>query len=423
MSWGALRRARSSRLVRHTSWITAAMALRALLQGAYFVLIARTLGAEGYGTFEATLAIIFILVPFASWGTGQLLIMQVARDPATFSLYWGKALLTTLLTSVPLALLTVAVGLALVPNVTWWLLLLLAFAQYIFGRFAETSAQAFQAFERMKAAAILMVLPPLCRFGAVLIFALVSSSSGLERWALLYLVSGIAGALLCLWAVTRMLGRPTFDLGILMTDLRQGMYFSVANAAAGIYGDIDKAMMARLATAQDTGIYTAAYRATYLAFTPVGSLLYTTFARFFRQEEPGIRGTLALARRLLPVAASLGLAASLSLWLVAPILPSVLGSDYLSSVDALRWLAILPLLQALDYLAGDTLSGANLQGLRSVIQAGVIPLNVGLNLLLIPRYSWQGAAWATLLSESTIVIALWAAVRWHVVHEPRGARA
>ena len=44
----------------------------------------------------------------------------------------------------------------------------------------------------------------------------------------------------------------------------------------------------------------------------------------------------------------------------------------------------------------DALTGADRQGVRTVLQLATAALNVGLNLLLIPAYSWRGAAWATL---------------------------
>jgi len=383
---------------------------RILLQGGYFVVLARTLNVSGYGTLEAVLAVVFILAPFASWGAGQVLVMRVARDPSTFSAYWGNVLLITLFTSAPLTLLSVSITGWLLPDLPLQLPLTLAVAQLVFARIADGSAQAFQAFERMRTVVVLTLLPGFSRLAAAVLFAVAVPSQTPQSWANLYLLSTAISAALCVGVVTRRLGLPTFDASLIRGTIRSGAGFSLGGAADFIYADIDKVLLARLASVGDAGLYATAYRATYMAFTPVRSLLYASYARFFQSGEQGIAHTRALARRLLPFTVGLSVAAGAGLWIVAPLAPLVLGDDYRSSVGAIRWLAPLPFLQAMDYLAGDTLTGANHQGVRTVLQITAIPLNVMLNLLLIPRHSWHGAAWATLATESALVVGLTTAI-------------
>jgi O-antigen/teichoic acid export membrane protein len=88
----------------------------------------------------------------------------------------------------------------------------------------------------------------------------------------------------------------------------------------------------------------------------------------------------------------------------------LLGEEYGPSIAAIRWLAIVPFLQSLHYFAANTLTGAGYQGLRSAVQIGVAVVNVLLNLLWIPVYSWKGAAWATLTCEALLTIALWGSI-------------
>ena len=94
----------------------------------------------------------------------------------------------------------------------------------------------------------------------------------------------------------------------------------------------------------------------------------------------------------------------------APFLPHILGAEYVEAVSALRWLAPLPCIAAFQFLAADTLTGAGFQKTRSIIQVGAALLNISLNIWLIPLYSWQGAAWATLIADSLRAIFLWLTV-------------
>jgi O-antigen/teichoic acid export membrane protein len=88
-------------------------------------------------------------------------------------------------------------------------------------------------------------------------------------------------------------------------------------------------------------------------------------------------------------------------------------------VDAIRFLALVPVLQSIYILGADALTGADYQLARSVLHVFVAALNVCLNLWMIPRYSWQGAAFATLVSEAALAIAMWTAVI--VINRRQGA--
>jgi len=87
----------------------------------------------------------------------------------------------------------------------------------------------------------------------------------------------------------------------------------------------------------------------------------------------------------------------------------------------LRWLAPLPLLKTCHYFAADVLTGAGHQALRVSIQVIVAAFNVLINLWLIPRYSWRGAAWSSLASDGLLAVALWSCVLLVRARSPRAA--
>jgi len=93
---------------------------------------------------------------------------------------------------------------------------------------------------------------------------------------------------------------------------------------------------------------------------------------------------------------------SAAILLGAGIVPYVLGSEYHLTVEALRWLAILPMLKVVHVFLSDALSGAGYPGLKSLIQLGVAVFNVLINLWIIPAYSWRGAAWSSIASDALL---------------------
>ena len=61
----------------------------------------------------------------------------------------------------------------------------------------------------------------------------------------------------------------------------------------------------------------------------------------------------------------------------------------------------------MHYFADDALTGAGHQEVRTAAQIGVALLNIALNLALIPAFSWQGAAWASIVSDGSLAACLW----------------
>ena len=58
-------------------------------------------------------------------------------------------------------------------------------------------------------------------------------------------------------------------------------------------------------------------------------------------------------------------------------------------------------------MAADTLTGSGHQKSRSIVQVGAALVNVVLNIILIPLFSWKGAAIATIISDSVRLVCLW----------------
>ncbi len=392
-----------SRLARNTVWMSLGQGLRLVLQAAYFVVIARSLGAANYGAFIGVVALVGILYPFAALGSGSLLIKNVARYPSLFSLNWGRALTTTALCSSALLFLVLLVSHFLLPGTIPLRLVVLVAGSDLFGlSLIVLCGQAFQAFEQLNWTATIQVMASASKITGALVLIAIHPHPNALQWGYLYCCSTWLAALMALFLVLRKLGKPQFNLRRSAAELREGMYFSASLSAQTIYNDIDKTMLVRLGTLEAAGIYGAAYRLTDVAFVPIQSLLAAAYPNFFRSGMAGLSGTLAYARRLLRWAVVYAVCACLALILCAGIVPRLLGPEYANTVEALRWLALLPVLKVLHYFMSDSLTGAGYQGLRTAIQAAVAVFNVLINLWIIPAYSWRGAAWSSIASDALL---------------------
>jgi O-antigen/teichoic acid export membrane protein len=408
------RRPADTALAKSTLLVALGQVLRVGIQAVYFVLIARALGSRDYGAYVGVLAVVAIAAPFASLGSGNLLIKHVARTPQTFARHWGKALATTVLTgTILLSIVTIAARVWLPASIPLGLVLAVGVADLLFVRLVDVSAQAYQAHQRFSRTALLqLLLSPLRLLAAISLIAVTPVPTALE-WGMVYLVSALVGAGVAVLLVSRELGWPEFHVRDLGSELREGAFFSAILSAQSSTNDIDKAMLARLATLDATGVYAAAYRLADLAFLPVGSLLVATYDRFFQHGEQGVRATARYARRFLSLGVCYGLLAAAALYLFAPALPAILGDEYRQAVAAVRWLAVLPLLKAIHYFGADALTGAGYQGVRAMLLVSIAVVNVLLNVWLIPLYSWRGAAVSTVVSDGLLGVAIWTTV-WYL---------
>lgn len=423
----SLNRARDSALARNSGWMFLGYGLKVVIQAGYFVLIARALGPGEYGAFVGVTALISILAPFSGLGMGHLLVKNVARDKRLFSVYWGNSLFMSAISGLMLMVLVLGIARILLPtSIGLQLIFLICLSDLVVVKGSDLGAQAFQAVDQLQFTAKWNVLPNVLRLiGAAFVF-LVWGRSTAMTWAWFYLGSTVISSAIAVAFTTARLGAAKLAMSRIPSELKEGLYFGVGLSAQTIYNDIDKTMLARLSTLDAAGIYAAAYRLIDVSFTPVRAVLNAAYANFFRHGQNGIDASVRYGKRLLIRMIGYSLAAFVVLYFAAPIIPFFLGAEFARTVEALRWLSVLPMLKTIHYFFADALTGAGYQGVRTVAQTAVAVINVLLNLWLMPTYSWRGAAWASIASDGLLIIAIYVAilvVRYHTGTAPGPAAA
>jgi O-antigen/teichoic acid export membrane protein len=395
-------------IVQGTLWLLIGKGLRVVLQAIYFVVIARTLGVENYGAFVGMTALVAIVSPFVGVGIDTLLLKNVAKNRNLVQEYWGNALWMILVTGISLMGLLAIISPFLLPkSISLLLISIVAVSDLIFGSISNIAGRAFQAVDRLNISAQINVSAMFLKVLAAIALMLFFPEPNPLEWVCLYLASSIMAALFAAMLVRYYLGAPKLALRRIMPELMEGISFSISTSAYTIYNDIDKTMLAKLSTLEATGIYAAAYRLIDVAFIPVMSISGAAYADFFRKGKDGISATLTFAKPLIAITATYSVVAGIGLIVLAPVVPQLLGSEYNNVVDALRLLAPIPLFRSLQNFGGDILSGAGFQGVRSIIEVIISVFNILINLLLIPLYHWQGAAWSSLASDGLLMTMLW----------------
>ncbi len=386
-------------------------AISIFMQAAYFILVARSLGTENFGMFMGVTSLAAVVVPFAALGSGDILVKYVSRNKALFREYWGNALVTTFCSSSVVICLSFFLAKLILPSTISASVILFILVGDVLGlAIWNIACGAFIAFDLHRKTAQLQVCLNLTKLLAAVILATFIQDPTPKNWSILYFTGTIFTALVSILIVNKILGFPRANLSQLKNNISQGVYFSIDRSAAFINASIDKTMLASLSTLNATGLYAAAYRLIEVAYLPILVIFGSTYAKFFEQGEFGIKGTLKLAKRLLPIILIYGIIVCIGYQIFAPVVPYLLGDDYAASIPVLYWLSPMPLIMGIQLILADTLTGAGYQRLRGLMQLSAAFFNVSLNYYLIPLYSWKGAVWATLATDSLIVICSCAAV-------------
>jgi O-antigen/teichoic acid export membrane protein len=193
----------------------------------------------------------------------------------------------------------------------------------------------------------------------------------------------------------------------MFSGLGEGLVFSVSGSTTAAYNDLDKAMLGHYGMSAANGVYSMAYRVVDIAYLPIRSIHAAAFPRFFRYGAEGLDSTMRYAKRILSKTSVCGLLVAIGMFAMAPVVPHVLGDGFAASVSAIRWLAVIPLFRCLHLSAGDAMAGAGYQRYRLAVQAVAAGANFGMNVYLIPHYSWRGAAFASLLTDGGLGVLSW----------------
>jgi O-antigen/teichoic acid export membrane protein len=212
--------------------------------------------------------------------------------------------------------------------------------------------------------------------------------------------------------VTRRFGWPRFEPSLLWKRGWEGFIFAISSSTTSVYNDFDKVMLGHYGMTVANGIYSMAYRVINIATLPIQSIESAAFPRFFREGAKGVAAVQPLAIKILKRTAILGLIAAVGVFLFAPLTPFLIGKGFTPSISALRWLCLIPLFRSFHLCAGDAIAGVGQQKFRLACQIIAAGANFGMNLYLIPRYSWLGAAIASLITDGGLAILTWSVLLW-----------
>ena len=396
-----------------------------LLLAVLLVIAGRLLGEEEYGKFSFALALVMIFETVIDFGLKEITTREVARDrraaQALVSQTFGLKLALAAVASVGLL---VAANL-LRPEPEVRLVCYVLGVSSILRSYLLTLRYTLQGIERFGLDGIVVGVDRLLLL-VIGVGALVGGFGVIGLAVAFVGARVISLSVACALALAR-IGpfRPAFDGARWLELQRRALPFGAFVAVLYLYSYADTVMLGVIRGDEETGLYNAAYRV-YEGLANVGHVLQTVLIpRLSRYSATSRTGHARLARRGLLAGGLLALPTAAAGYVLAgPAVILLFGQDYGTAGGVLQLLAAgLIVVFPLCVLHGVALSaGAGGWLLRTAVIGCVF--NVGLNLVLIPRFGMQGAAAATVAGEALSVMVLaWGLRRWLWPISGPGARA
>jgi len=383
------------------------MALRVALQMIWLVLVAHTLGPEGYGLLAGITALASTLGSLTGIGFGTLMLQDVSRDSGAFSVAWKRALVMSLATgAIFCALYAVFASHLLGMHLGGGVYLAVGFTELFCFPLIGVASHAFQAHERMGWAGLLHVTIPVGNLVAFGLFLMWTPVKSMAAYLPFHAAMALVTALVAIGIVQHLLSPLPARFVTTSRDIRKGCEFSVMRMADTAISMLDKTLVLRLSGEYSAGIYSTAYRLISVATLPLVSLSMSALPRLFKVGGKGSAAR-ALACWLVVAVFAYGLFAGVTIWFLAGLLPVLLGEGFRPTVEVARWLVASPLLQGLYIVGANLLVAQKMVGLRVMAQLLIVGAMVAFSATLIPAFGLAGAVGMLLATQAFAALLVW----------------
>jgi O-antigen/teichoic acid export membrane protein len=382
---------------------------RVLLLG-LFVAAARVLPADDFGRYAFALAVGLVAAQLADSGLQVSLLRRLSAeaDRGASGQALGSALRARLIAGLALGigggLLAASIGESPADSLA---LAAIAVAQIVAAQ-SELWLQVVRAAGRLEleAAAGLVGRALIVAPG---VLALVGGGE-LPGLGLAYAVGSVMSVVVARLVANRFLEPGRQGWAGLRETYLEALPLAVAGAASLLMFRIDVLLLQWLRDSETVGVYSAAYRPFEAALLVPVAIMAAGFPRLVRVAADG-RAFRGLAARLAGILVAGALGVGLFGWLAGPPLIGFLfGEPYAPSGELLRILVLaLPAIY-LNALLTQSLVALRRPWLVAASMAAALVANVAFNLVLIPPLGATGAAIATVIAETTLLIASLAAV-------------
>lgn len=390
------------RYAKNTGWMFTEQFLR-IIAGLFIgIWVAQYLGPATFGEYSYALSFALIFSTFAGLGLDAIVTRSIVHDPLNEEIYLGTAFwlkIVGALISFVLIVLTIPFA-QVTPTTTLYILII-------------ASGMIFQAFDVVKfyfQAKVLSKYVSICSITQILLSSiikiyLIMTHADLLWFVIVVLMDQITLGLALFIAYSNVEKKFFFykvDLTIAKNMLSSAWPLLGSAITFVIYIRIDQIMIAQMLDTAQVGYFSAAVRLTDVASAIPTIITTSLFPAILNAKKDSLSSYLSRIQNMHNILFYISLLIFLiSFFFSKEIIHVLFGDAYAASAPVLSTLLCGNIFLTMAIVNYRILLAENLQIIsmyRGIVGAVV---NITLNLILIPKYGIQGAAFATLFAHAT----------------------
>lgn len=389
-----LQRLAQSPLVRNFSVLTGATMISYLMSFFVVMHVARTLGPEEYGKVGFAQAFVSYFMLIASMGLETLGLRDIAKDKSrAISVLTNITILRLVLFSIAYSVMVFF--LYLFPRDHISNIVVLVFGGYMLLT-PVMQEWYYMGNENFKIVGMSRIVHSILYCG--LIFLLIRRPGQVVEFTALQVGANIIPLAVLWYPLLQRINLRYFDFAQIRVYLRSGVWLMLSSFMAMIYLNMDKVMIGYLLPGKYLGWYDAAYKIILVLIVPSSLLWGVMSPRISRFERRDI---------LLWVAGMAVVGAGIALCIFPVrhwIVDLVFGIQYAPAAAPLGILALSMFANHCAKAFSFPLQVWRYERYFFFAALAGACVNVILNVLLIPRYELEGAAWATMAADTTVAL-------------------
>lgn len=387
-------------IAKNTSWLTFAQIIVMLISAVGGILLARYLGAADFGKYGFAISFVTLFAIFSDFGVSQLLINEVSQDTSLAKKYFDRLITLKIILGI-FAFVVILILIQLVEkSPETRTLVLIAALGVIVGSISSLITPIFRAFEKMKYEAYFKI------FGSALIFlsiiAVIVFKLKILHVVQFQLLVGIIVGVTSLIFLQKKFFKVSlkFNVTFWIQTLKRSWPLGVSAIFISIYYHLDTVMLGLWKSDQVVGWYNIDYKILMLILAFVG--LY--YSAVFPTLSKLVKTSLESVKKLGHISLKFMIILSIPVCVTATMIPEKIinilyGDSFIEAAPALQILIWTAFFIAINGFYGNALIVA---AHRKTYLKGVgigAAINVILNIILIPPFSLEGAAIATVVTE------------------------
>lgn len=403
--------ARSAKIAKNTTYLTVASIVQKIVSFAYFGYLADALGESNLGRYSFALTFTSLFIIFMDFGLGPLLTREVAKDENKIEEWYRRVLSMKIILiggSLLALVLSIFVGEAFFERITRADTHLVLFASLIiiFDTITFTFFSVMRAVKRLHWEAMSIVMYQ------VTILICGYTALRLELPLVFVLGALLAGSVLqtaFMGSVVRFKEKLRFQFIWDWKKTKKLLILAAPFAVAGIIfrinGSADILMLKTLVGDAYAGWYSLAFKLAFALTVLPGAFIasyYPAVSTYYKHSKDKLHTVFESAffyMMILSFPISVGV-----IVLGDEIIQTVWDDVWRASVKPL-WILMLALpFIFFNYPVGNFLNAVDKQKLNTVNMCIALAVNIALNIVLIPIYTFNGAAIAALASSVVLVL-------------------